>query len=169
MNKLIKNRLKELLWAVLAVFAGAIVVEVGLRLLNVRLDVFFGIQTFNPIWVTAVFLLPFVAGIVVAIVYGLGGKILAHLSPLLVIVPQYFLLDTATLPEGVTQLPVGYWLLVLIVAVEFSALGGIVGEVLIKKTYGRRPQHLVHKRYQITIKEKLLGNSGIPQQESNGP
>jgi hypothetical protein len=143
-----KESLLELKWASIAIISGAIVVYIGLRLLNVRMDVFYGISTFNPVWITALFVVPFIAGIVVSVVYGLGGKILAHFSPLLVIVPDYLLLDQYSLPEGVTILPLGYWILLVIVAVEFASLGGFVGEIMIKKTYGRRPKHLIHKRYQ---------------------
>ena len=49
------------------------------------------------------------------------------------------------LPDGVTLLPFGYWVLVLIVAIEAAAIGGVFGEILMKKTYGRRPQHLLYK------------------------
>jgi len=49
------------------------------------------------------------------------------------------------LPEGVTLLPFWYWILVLIVAIEAAAFGGMFGEVVVKKTYGRRPRHLFYK------------------------
>jgi len=46
-------------------------------------------------------------------------------------------------------LPIGYWVLIVIVSVEAAAAGGLIGEFVIKKTYGRRPKHLIHKRYQL--------------------
>ena len=96
------------------------------------------------------FLVPFIAGIVVSMIYGLGGKILAYFSPLIVRVANYIQLDGAeALPDGVSILPLGYWILVIIVAIEFSAVGGIVGEIIIKRTYGRtNDKSKLHKKYQ---------------------
>lgn len=134
----------------LAIVAGAGVVLLGDYLLGVNLEVFFGIGTFSPIWVLDLFLVPFIAGIVVSMIYGLGGKILAYFSPLIVRVANYIQLDGAeALPDGVSILPLGYWILVIIVAIEFSAVGGIVGEIIIKRTYGRtKDKSKLHKKYQ---------------------
>lgn len=118
------------------------------RLLNVRLELYFGIGTFSPLWVADLILVPFVSGLLIASIYGLGAKIVANFAPLIVRVYSYLSIDAASLPDGVTVLPLGFWVLVTIVAVEAAAGGGLVGEFIIKKTYGRRPKHLVHKRYQ---------------------
>ncbi|MDH5231814.1 MAG: hypothetical protein OEZ58_05810 [Gammaproteobacteria bacterium] len=167
MNNIVKQRLLEIFWASVAILAGALLTHLGLQLLSVRLDVFFGISTFSPTWILAVFFVPFLAGILVSAIYGLGGKILAYFAPLLVLVPNYFALDAHMLPDGMSKLPLGYWMLVVIVAIEFSALGGIVGEVIIKKTYGRRPKHLFHKRYQQSMRERLNLSKELAENETS--
>jgi len=140
---------RDFLIACIAVLLGAAVNYAGDRLLNVRLEIYFGISTFSPLWVLDLILVPFVSGLVVASVYGLGAKIVANFAPLLVRVYSYVTLDSASLPDGVTMLPLGFWILLTIVAVEAAAMGGFVGEIFIKKTYGRRPKHLFHKRYSL--------------------
>ena len=144
----------DIFWMLLALVAGIIVIAVGERLLNVSLGVFYGIQTFHPLWVASLILVPLIAGLVVSFIYGLGGKMLAHFAPIPIQTYHYLQLDNASLPDGVTVLPLGYWILLLIVCVEAAAAGGLIGEVIIKRTYGRRPKHLVHKRYQMkNVKE----------------
>jgi len=143
-----KVTVKEFFWATLAVSAGAAVIYGGDQLLGVQLELYRGIHTFSPIWVLDLILVPLIAGIVVSAIYGLGGKILAYFSPLLVRIPEYIALDHSNVPDGSTLLPLGFWMLLVIVAVEASAGGGILGEFFIKKIYGRRPNHLIHKKYQ---------------------
>ena len=141
-------------WSFIALFAGSTIIYFGDRLLGVSLEIYFGPSTYSPIWVLDLILIPFLAGLAVSFIYGLGGKILAHFAPIIVRVFEYYTLDGAMLPDGVFQLPIGFWLLILIVSVEAAGAGGFVGEVLIKKTYGRRPKHLIHKRYQTKDLEK---------------
>ncbi len=133
-----------------AISAGAAVIVLGDYLLGVKLELFNGIGTFSPIWVVDLFVVPIIAGIVVSMIYGLGGKILAHASPLIVRVVSYVQLNGVdTLPDGATILPLGFWALVIIVAIEFSALGGFVGEIIVKRTYGRTSDKTkLHKKYQ---------------------
>ncbi len=159
-NNPLKFKLIELSWATMALAAASVVIFVGNQVLDVSMDIFYGVSTFNPRWITNLFLVPFIAGIVVSLIYGLGGKIIAHLAPLPVMLFNYLSLDKALLPEGVVQLPIYYWLLVVIVAMEFAGIGGVVGEILIKKTYGRRPKEAIHVRYQRGIKERLGGPAG---------
>jgi len=139
----------DVLWGAMAVSVGSAIVYFGDRLLNVSLEVYFGISTFSPIWVLDLIFVPLVAGFFVSLIYGLGGKMLAHLAPLFVRVFAYYSIDTALFPDGVTLLPIGYWILIVIVSVEAAAAGGLIGEFVIKKTYGRRPKHLIHKRYHL--------------------
>lgn len=148
----IKGKATDAAVATVAVLAGAVVVYVGDRLLGVRLEIFNGVSTFTPYWVIALFFVPFVAGIVVSLIYGLGGKILAHFSPLIVRVHSYHELyqDPMAAGDQGVLLPIGYWLFIVIVAVEFASIGGVVGEILVKKTYGRTGKanlHKLHKRY----------------------
>ncbi len=140
-------KLIDVAWMIMAIAVGITIIYVGERVLNVRLAVFYGIETFNPRWVLALIVVPLFAGMVISFIYGLGGKMLAHFAPIPIQIYHYMHLDSMILPEGVTMLPVGYWILILIVAVEAAAVGGFIGEVVIKRTYGRRPKHLVHKRY----------------------
>lgn len=146
----LKRRSIDFCVAVVAVLAGAAVVYVGDRLLGVRLELYYGISTYTIGWVLAVFLVPFLAGIVVSMIYGLGGKILAHFSPLIVRAHSYIELQGATV-EGAHVLPLGYWIFMVILCVEFATVGGVVGEVLVKKTYGRtdkRQLYKLHKKYE---------------------
>lgn len=135
-----------LLMGGLALLVGSLVNYAGDRLLDIRLELFFGVHTFSPIWVLDLFLVPFIAGIVVSMIYGLGGKLLCYFVPIIVRGISYIEMTFYEgLPEGVTLLPFWYWILVLIVAIEAAAFGGVIGEVVIKKTYGRRPRHLLYK------------------------
>ncbi len=141
---------KDVLWGVFAVLIGAAVNYAGDRLMGVSLEVFYGVQTFNPMWIVTLFFIPFVAGMVVSLIYGLGGKILAYFSPIIVRGYEYSVIydDRLNLPDGVTLLPLGYWILVVIIAVEAAAIGGVIGEIVNKKVYGRSPKSKFHKRYQ---------------------
>lgn len=158
MNPVIKRRLSDIGMGLIAILAGSVVVYLGDKLLGVTLEFYFGVSTFSPMWVLDLFFVPFIAGIVVSMVYGLGGKILAHFSPLIVRVVSFYDYNYVTMPpEGMFLLPISYWLLVLIVAAEFAAIGGFVGEVLIKKTYGRtNARYLLHKRYSKEAPETLI-------------
>lgn len=135
------------MWVTLATAIGVAIILAGDKLLGVRLEVFQGMHTFSVLWILDLIVVPLVAGFVVSLVYGLGGKMVAHLPALIAKTYAYFTLT----PDMVTHgeiIPVGFWILITIVVVEACAAGGLLGEFLIKKTYGRRPKHLIHKRYQ---------------------
>jgi hypothetical protein len=148
-----KYRLMAFIMALVAIFAGVLVNYFGDRLMNylapppgLRLELFWGVATFNPVWILDLFLVPFIAGIVVSLVYGLGGKVLCYFVPIIVRIVSYIeMMNYKGLPDGVTLLPFWYWILVLIVAIEAAAFGGAFGEIIVKKTYGRRPRHMVYK------------------------
>lgn len=149
-----KQRSMAILMGTLAIAVGALVNHVGDRLLGVRLELFWGVSTFSPIWVVDMFLVPFIAGIVVAMIYGLGGKLLCYFAPIITRGVSYiYMLNYEGLPEGVTVLPFWYWILVLILAVEAAAFGGVFGEIVLKKTYGRRPRHTLYKKSTDTVPE----------------
>jgi len=145
---------RHFFWAFIALSVGSAIIYFGDRYLNVSLEIYFGPHTYSPMWVLDLILVPFLAGMAVSFIYGLGGKILAHFAPIFIRVFEYYTLDSAVLPDGVALLPLGFWLLILIVVVEAAGAGGFVGEVVMKKTYGRRPKHLIHKRYQTKDLEK---------------
>jgi len=150
MNK----RVLTILMGIVAIAAGVLVNYLGDRLINyiapppgVRLELFWGVATFSPYWVLALFVPPLIAGFVVSMVFGLGGKVICYFVPIIVRGFSYYqMMGHEGLPDGVTLLPFGYWILILIVAIEAAAFGGVFGEILMKKTYGRRPRHLLYKK-----------------------
>lgn len=142
----ISNRQMTWLMGSLAISVGALINYVGDRLLDVRLELFWGVETFSPLWLVDLFIVPFVAGFAVAAIYGLGGKLLCYIAPLIPRCISYWQMHQVELPEGVTVLPLAFWVLVLILAVEAAAFGGVAGEILVKRTYGRRPRGMVYKQ-----------------------
>lgn len=140
------RRLQDVVWAIFAVTTGVVVINAGDRLLGVRLEYFWGISTFSLQWIADLILVPIAAGIAVSFIYGLGGKILAHFPPLIARLLSY---AEAThlniLPHDASLLPMGYWGFVVVVVIEAGAAGGVLGEVIFKKIYGRTPKHLLYK------------------------
>lgn len=121
-----------------AFVVGMAVIHFGLRLLGVRVELFTGISYFNLTWFIGVFLLPALSGLAVSSIYGLGGKILAYFPPVPVFALDYYTsLHGPSLPQGVDLMPLGWWGFFLILAIESSAIGGVFGEVLNKRIYGR--------------------------------
>ncbi len=163
-----KIKLIDVVWALVAVFAGALVFYVGKALTGVDLELYFGLlHTFRPMWIVTIIVVPFVAGMVVSAIYGLGGKMLANFSPLIILIPEYIAsYDMRFLTEGVSVLPIGYWILVVIVCVEACAGGGIVGEYVIKKTYGRSAKSDIHIRYQVDAADKEVAPKTDVRKES---
>jgi hypothetical protein len=146
----LKSRLIDYCVATVAVAAGAVVVYAGGKLLGVRLEFYYGPATYSPQWVLTLFFVPFVAGIVVSLIYGLGGKMLAHAPALIVHSIYYYQVYGTTPADGAAILPIGYWIFVVILCIEFATVGGVIGEVMIKRTYGRtdpRNLHKLHKKY----------------------
>lgn len=110
----------------------------GDRVLGVKIELFSGLATFSFAWMLDVFLVPFLVGYVVSWVFGAGGKWLCYLPPLIVRCISYvqILYITGT-PHGSNLNPIGWWVLYVILAVESAGIGGIIGEVMVKGTYGR--------------------------------
>lgn len=134
-----------------AVAVGVIINALGNHWTGVHLEFFGGIRSFDYDWAITLFLVPFIAGIPVALLYGFGGKLLAMLPPLILggynYLQVYF--GYVPVPEGYILLPFIYWVLVVVVAMELCAVGGLVGEVVVKRTYGRSPknqEHLIHRQ-----------------------
>lgn len=110
------------------------------RILGVKIEAFTGgVGYFSPWWALDVFLVPFLAGLMVSRIFGFGGKWLAHLPPLIVRSASYVAIDrhVTAIPPGSSLMPIGWWGFFLILTIEFCAIGGVVGEVLVKRTYGR--------------------------------
>ncbi len=151
----ISSKFMPVLMAFVAIGVGALINYAGDRLLGVRLELFWGVSTFSLWWSLDLFLVPFIAGMAVSLVYGLGGKLLCYFAPIIVRGISYIqMANYENLPEGVTLLPLGYWVLILIVAVEAAAFGGVFGEIMVKKVYGRRPKHLLYKQSSSSSPEK---------------
>ena len=125
-----------------AVLLGCVFIHFWDRILGVKIEAFTGnIDYFSAWWSLDVFLVPFLCGIIVSSIFGFGGKWLAHLPPLIVRSLSYFAIDQhiTAIPARSSLMPIGWWGFFLILTIEFSAIGGVVGEVLIKRTYGRSP------------------------------
>ena len=121
------------------------------RVLGIKLEVFPGnvLEYFSPLLVVDMFLVPFLAGVLVSAIYGFGGKWLAYFPPLIVRAVSYFEIAYITgVPPGAALIPLGWWGFFVILTIESSALGGVIGEVMIKRTYGRTapPQKAVVKQ-----------------------
>lgn len=121
--------------ATLAVLAGMTLNLLGDWLIGANVEVFKGIETFTFIWMLDVFFLPFGVGLLVAKVYGMkGGKWLACLPPLFVRCLSYLYLYLFVYHDGKDffyHLNLYYWGPVVILVVEASNFGGILGEVLV--------------------------------------
>jgi hypothetical protein len=121
-----------------AMLIGMALNHFGDRLLGVKLELFYGLSTFSFAWMLDVFFVPFVVGWVVSWIYGMGGKWLCYFPPLIVRSLSYAeILYVSGTPHGSNLNPIGWWGLYVILAMESAGIGGIVGEVMIKKVYGR--------------------------------
>jgi hypothetical protein len=121
-----------------ALLIGTSLNYLGDRILGVKIELFSGLATFSFAWILDVFFVPFVVGFVVSWIFGIGGKWLCYFPPLIVRSISYAeILYISGTPHGSSLNPMGWWGLYVILAVESAAIGGIIGEVMIKGTYGR--------------------------------
>ena len=121
-----------------ALMTGVILNSFGDRLLGVKMELFSGLSTFSFAWGVDVFFLPFLVGLVVSWIFGMGGKWLCYFPPLIVRCISYAQIAYVTgAPHGAILNPLGWWGLYVILAMESAAIGGIFGEVMIKNVYGR--------------------------------
>ena len=140
---------------VLALVVGCLINFVGDHLLGVRIELFWGLSTFNLLWFLAVFIVPFVAGTAVGMIFGLGGKWMSYFPPLIVRFYAYFeTMKFIGIPDGAALMPMGWWGFFVILAMESAAIGGVMGEILIKRTYGRKPTHLEYQERVAKTQEK---------------
>lgn len=133
---------------VLAFFLGFMIIFFGDRLLGVHLELFHGLSTFGFAWFLDVFILPFFAGFCVAIVFGMGGKWLCYFPPFAVRLLSYYLFAANywQVPPEHHLMPKGWWGFFVILTIEAAAFGGIIGEVYVKSTYGRRPKAMLYRK-----------------------
>ena len=138
-----------------AVMVGSAVNHFGDRLLGVKIEIFHGIQTFSLMWMLDVFVLPFLVGMLVAVMFGLGGKWLCYFPPLIVRIIGYLEVSHVTgVSHGEHLLPLGWWGFFVLLVMEASAFGGVMGEIWVKSTYGRRPKQMVYKESADTAGEE---------------
>jgi len=119
-----------------AFFASTLVFDLGQRLTGVKVELFWGLAGFDLAWIFTMYLLPVLGGIVFGMIYGWGGKLLAHLPPLLVLSVSYYQTFHLGVPQGAQLMPLMWWGFFLILNMEFCAVGGFIGELLLKYWYG---------------------------------
>jgi hypothetical protein len=121
----------------IAMFIGCLVNVLGDWLLGIRIELFWGLDTFNFIWFLQLFVLPVIVGVSVSYVYGLGGKWIAILPPLVVRYAAYYqTVDYLGVPQGAELMPLGWWGFFVILAMESAMIGGVMGEIMNKRVYG---------------------------------
>jgi hypothetical protein len=123
---------------IVAMLIGMSLNHLGDRLLGVKLELYSGLSTFSFAWILDVFFVPFLVGLVVAWIFGMGARWLCYFPPLIVRCLSYAeILYLSGTPHGSNLNPLGWWGFFVILAMESAGIGGIVGEVMIKNVYGR--------------------------------
>src|ERR1035437_203811 len=138
-----------------AVLIGMSLNHLGDRLLGVKIELFSGLSTVSFAWALDVFFVPFLVGLVVAWIFGMGAKWLSYFPPLIVRSLSYAeILYLSGTPHGSILNPLGWWGFFVILAMEAAGFGGIVGEVMIKNVYGRSNKIIPADRKQsVAVKE----------------
>jgi hypothetical protein len=118
-----------------AIMAGMVVIFCGDWLLGVKIEVFSGMATFSFSWMLDVFLVPFIAGLVVSrVVCSRMGKWIAFFPPLFVRGLSYLYLYVFFYSDGKDfsyHLNIFYWGLCVILSMEAANMGGLLGDVLV--------------------------------------
>src|SRR3569832_3033196 len=116
MNLVLKNRLLDVGIAAVAVLVGAGIVYLGDKLLGVTLERFYGVETFTLFWVADLFLVPFIAGIVVFLFFGFGGLLFVFLCLVFVWVFCFFVFFVfLSFAGGGVKMPMPYRQFVVVV------------------------------------------------------
>jgi len=146
-GRLLKQQKPRILRATIALLAGCAINVIGDRLLGVDLELFWGLDTFNFLWFLDLFVVPLIAGFAVGAIFGLGGKWLCYFPPLIVrLLSYYSFMYLTTVPDGASLMPIGWWGFFVILAIESAAFGGVAGEIMIRRTYGRIPHDELYKK-----------------------
>ena len=122
-----------------AFMVGSAINYFGDRTLGVTMEVYRDLLTaFSGAWVVDIFLVPFVAGIGVSVIFGRGSWWLCYFPPLFVRCVSYFQISQLTgPPEGFRLIPMGWWGFFVILAMEACTFGGFLGEVVLRRVYHR--------------------------------
>jgi hypothetical protein len=120
----------------MAFAVGGAILQTGFDLLDVHLEWFSGISSFNGAWVFAMTVLPVGTGVLIGMIYGYGGKYLAHFPPAAVLIISYYQSMQMPAPDGMHLLPMGLMTVFVILQMEFCAVGGFLGELLIRRRSG---------------------------------
>lgn len=146
----------------IALLIGCLVNYVGDWIFGMRIELFYGLQTFNYIWFIQIFIWPLLVGLSVSFVYGLGGKWLAMFPPLIVrAIAYYETQHFIGVPDGAFLMPAGWWAFFVILAMEVAMIGGVFGEIAIKRVYGRSSAAEIAAT-QAASKEAKLRNEHQP-------
>ncbi|RMH62710.1 MAG: hypothetical protein D6678_00545 [Zetaproteobacteria bacterium] len=121
--------------ALIAIAVGMALYKGSMMLLDVHLAWFRGLQGFDVPWLVAMSVVPVAVGVVIGVIYGFGGKYVAHFPPAFVMLWDYQHTHLYSLPQGVHVLPWGIWVMFVILQMEFCAVGGFIGEILIRKRF----------------------------------
>ena len=147
---------QRLFAGILALTAGVLLNFIGDKLLGVKIELFSGLSTFSFAWILDVFFLPFLVGLLIAWIYGRGAKWLSYFPPLIVRCISYaYIAYGAGAPHGSNLNPMGWWGFYVILAMESSGIGGILGEVLIKNVYGRSTDIISSKQEEPVVTKEL--------------
>ena len=148
-----RDKYDRLIRALVAIIMGVVFNHFADRLLDAHIEIFTGIEYFSPFWVTDMFLVPFITGLITSSIYGFGGKWFSLLPPVIVRCISYYEIYNFSAPtKGSHLLPLGWWVLFVFLVMQSSLLGGIFGELMNKRAYGRSSKHLVHKDGKVTEK-----------------
>jgi len=140
----------------MAFSAGCLLLDISLRALEVRIEWFAGMQTFSMAWVFAMIPLPMLVGVVIGLIYGFGGKYLAHFPPVAVLGWSYYeSMSHLPLPDGIHLIPWPLWAFFLILHMEFCALGAVFGEVFHHRRLGWDPRikYVADSDYQSEVQD----------------
>lgn len=146
---------KRFLKGLAALIVGIAIIYFGDRLLGVKLELFSGLSTFNLAWALDVFLVPFLMGMVVAVIFGREGHSeetfrftkgvsmviwLCYFPPLIVRSVSYAeIYYVSGVPEGSALMPWGLWACFVVMTMTTAGLGEIFAEIILK-TYGKSNQ-----------------------------
>lgn len=120
----------------MAFAVGGALMQTGFQFLGVHLEWFAGLSSYNGAWIVAMTLLPFGTGILIGVIYGYGGKYLAHFPPAAVLILNYYQSMHMAEPAGMHLLPMGLMTVFIILQMEFCAVGGFIGELFMRRRTG---------------------------------